>query len=82
MSNEAVSEQNVDNSGRLMGLLSIAAAPGAILVSPTMFPLLSFFFALMGLTLAAPKNRIYSFLGLGAATICGIIGAYFNTPIF
>ena len=81
MSNEAVNEQVVDNSGRLLGMLSIAAAPGALLVSPTMFPLLSFFFALMGLTLATPKNRIYSFIGLGSATVCGIAGYYFNTPI-
>lgn len=82
MSNEAVKELEVDNSGRLMGILSIAAAPGALLVSPTMFPLLSFFFALMGLTLATPKNRIYSFIGMGAAAVCGIAGYYFNTPIF
>lgn len=33
MSNEAVSEENIDNSGRLIGMLSIAAAPGALLVS-------------------------------------------------
>jgi len=81
MSNEAVAEQNVDNSGRLMGMLSIAAAPGALLISPTMFPLASFFFALMGLTLATPKNRIYSFVGIAAASISGIVGYYFNTPI-
>ncbi len=81
MSNEAVSEQNVDNSGRLLGMLSIAAAPGALLISPTMFPLVSFFLALMGLTLASPKNRFLSFIGMAAAAVCGIIGYYFNTPI-
>jgi len=81
VSNEAVSAQNPDNSGKLMGILSIAAAPGALLVSPTMFPLASFFFAMMGLTLATPKNRIYSFIGIAAATVCGIAGYYFNTPI-
>lgn len=81
MSNEAVSEQNVDKSGRLMGILSIAAAPGALLISPTMFPLLSFFFALMGLTFASPKNRFLSFIGIGAAAVAGVVGYYFNTPI-
>lgn len=81
MSNEAVSAQNPDNSGKLMGMLSIAAAPGALLVSPTMFPLASFFFAMMGLTLATPKNRIFSFVGIAAAAMCGIAGYYFKTPI-
>lgn len=80
MSNEAVSELN-DTSGRLMGMLSIAAAPGALLVSPTMFPLLAFFLALMGLTIASPNNRIYSFIGIAAAAVCGVAGYYFNTPI-
>lgn len=81
MTNEAVSTPTVDNSGRLMGMLSIAAAPGALLISPSMFPLLSFFFALMGLTLASPKNRYLSFVGMAAAAICGVTGYYFNTPI-
>ena len=81
MSNEAVSTQNPDNSGRLMGMLSIAVAPGALLVSPTMFPLLSFFFAMMGLTLATPKNRIFSIIGIVVSGACGIAGYYFKTPI-
>lgn len=81
MSNEAVSNENIDNSGRLMGILSIAAAPGALLVSPTMFPLASFFLALMGLTVAAPRNRYLSIIGIVAAAACGLAGWYFNTPI-
>jgi hypothetical protein len=81
MSNEAVSEQNIDNSGRLMGILSIAVAPGALLISPTMFSLASFFLALMGLTVAAPKYRFLSIIGIVAGGTCGIIGYYFNTPI-
>lgn len=81
MSNEAVSEQNIDNNGKLMGMLSIAAAPGALLVSPTMFPLVSFFFAMMGLTVASPKNRYLSFIGIAAAGACGVAGHYYNTPI-
>ncbi len=82
MTNEAVSTPTIDNSGRLMGILSIAAAPGALLVSPSMFPLLSFFFALMGLTVAAPKNRYLSIIGMVTAGIFGVIGHYFNTAIF
>jgi len=81
VSNEAVSKENIDNGGRLMGMLSIAAAPGALLISPTYFPLLAFFLALMGLTLAAPQNRYLSFIGIGATAVCGIVGWYFNTQI-
>ena len=81
MSNEAASTQNNDNSGRLLGMLSIAAAPGALLISPTMFPLVSFFLALLGLTLATPKNRFLSIIGMVAAATCGITGYYFNTAI-
>jgi len=81
MSDEAVSELSNNASGRLMGILSIAVAPGALLVSPTMFPLLAFFFAMMGLTVASPNNRIYSFIGIGAAAVCGVAGYYFKTPI-
>jgi len=81
MSDEAVSEQNVDNDGRLMGMLSIAAAPGALLVSPTYFPLLAFFLALMGLTLASPRNRYLSISGMVVSGAAGIAGYYFNTPI-
>lgn len=71
----------VDNSGRTMGMLAIAAAPGAILVSPTMFPLAAFMFAMFGLTVATPKNRIYSYVGVAVSVTCGFIGYYFKTPI-
>ena len=81
MSNEAVSTENIDNSGRLMGMLSIAAAPGALLFSPTLFPLVAFFFAMMGLTVATPKNRYLSIVGIVASAACGIAGYYLNTTI-
>jgi len=84
MSDEAAIEQNVDNDGRIMGILSIAAAPGALLISPTYFPLLGFFFALMGLTLASPRNRylsILSIIGMVASGAAGIAGYYFKTSI-
>jgi hypothetical protein len=81
VSNEAVSTRNTNNDGKLMGLLSIAVAPGALLVSPTMFPLVAFFLAMLGLTVAAPKNRYLSIIGIIAAGTCGVIGYYFHTPI-
>jgi len=81
MTSEATSTPVASNDGKLMGILSIVAAPGALLVSPTMFPLLSFFFALMGLTVASPGNRYLSFIGMTAAAICGIAGYYFNTSV-
>ncbi len=81
MSDEAAIEQNVDNDGRIMGILSIAAAPGALLISPTYFPLLGFFFALMGLTLASPRNRYLSIIGMVASAAAGIAGYYFKTSI-
>ena len=81
MSDEAVNTRNNDNDGKLMGFLSIATAPGALLVSPTMFPLVSFFLAMLGLTVAAPKNRYLSIIGIIVAAVCGIIGYYFKTPI-
>ena len=81
MTTEAVNTQNIDNSGRMIGMLSIAAAPGALLISPTMFALVGFFIALMGLTIAAPHNRFLSIIGMVATGACGAAGYYFNTPI-
>ena len=52
------------SDGRLVGLLSIAASPGAILISPSLFSLAGFFLALLGLTIAAPRQRILSVAGL------------------
>ena len=82
MSNEAVNKESIDNSGRLIGMLSIAVAPGALLISPTIFPLIAFLIAMFGLTLAAPHNRYLSIIGIVASAACGIAGAYFNTVIF
>lgn len=83
MSNEntqaAVAEE--DNSGRVVGLLAIAASPGAALISPTLFSLLSFFLALMGLTISSPKQRIFSIVAIVLAGAFGVIGHYFNTPL-
>lgn len=83
MSNENVAiAEDEDTSGRMIGLISMAVAPGAILISPTMFSLLGFFLALMGLTIAAPKQRIYSIGGIVLAIACGAIGQVYNTPLF
>lgn len=85
MTNEnssAATAEMEDNSGRTMGLLSMAAAPGAILISPSLFALLSFFLALMGLTVSTPQQRIFSFGGIALAIVCGGIGYFFKTPLF
>jgi hypothetical protein len=73
--------QHLDTDGRLMGILSIAVAPGAVLLSPTFFALGSFFLGLLGLTVAHPKQRYLSFIGIALAGVCGGIGYFYNTPI-
>lgn len=80
MSNNASAAAN-DKDGRLMGILSIAASPGAILVSPAVFSLLGFFLALLGLTVAHPKQRKLSIAGIALAMIAGGIGYFFHTQI-
>jgi hypothetical protein len=80
MSNTAAVVQN-EKDGRLMGLLSIAMSPGALLISPAVFSLLGFFFAMFGLTVAHPKQRILSIAGIALAIIAGGISYYFNTTI-
>ena len=77
----AKNDTAVSTEGRMMGMLSIAASPGAILVSPAMFSLLGFFLALMGLTVAAPSQRIWSIIGIGTALVAGGIGYFLKTPI-
>lgn len=78
----AVSATDASTDGRLMGFLSIAAGPGAVLIHPALFSVLGFFLAMLGLTIAAPKQRIWSFLGIASALIGGGIGYFFNTAIF
>ncbi len=72
---------NSPTDGRLIGILSIAASPGAVLVSPAVFSLIGFFLALMGLTIAAPNQRILSIIGIVSAFACGGIGYFFDTPV-
>lgn len=81
MSDNATVAAANPTDGRLMGMLSIAASPGAILVSPTIFSVAGFFLAMLGLTLAAPKQRVWSIVGIVAALTAGAIGYYFKTPI-
>lgn len=81
MSDNATAAAANPTDGRLMGMLSIAASPGAILLSPTIFSVAGFFLAMLGLTLAAPKQRIWSILGIVSALAAGAIGYYFKTPI-
>ncbi len=80
MSNNASAAAN-DKDGRLMGILSIAASPGAILVSPAVFSLLGFFLALLGLTVAHPKQRKLSIAGIALAMVAGGVGYVFHTQI-
>jgi hypothetical protein len=79
--NEKAAVAAADNSGRTVGLIAIAAAPGAALISPTMFSLLTFFLALMGLTVSSPEQRKFSFIAIVLAGTFAFIGHYFNTPI-
>lgn len=67
--------------GRILGWLSIAAAPGAVLVSPAVFSVGGFFLAMLGLTLAAPSQRVWSILGIIASVAGGAVGYYLKTPI-
>jgi len=80
MSNTAAVVGN-EKDGRLMGMLSIAASPGALLISPMVFSLLGFLLAMFGLTVAHPKQRILSIAGVALALIAGGIGYYFHTTI-
>lgn len=81
MSNNASTATANNKDGRLMGMLSIAASPGAILISPAVFSLLGFFLALLGLTVAHPKQRILSIAGIALALVGGAIGYFFHTQI-
>ena len=81
MSNNASTATANNKDGRLMGMLSIAASPGAVLISPAVFSLLGFFLALIGLTIAAPKQRLLSIAGIALAMVGGGIGYFFHTPI-
>jgi hypothetical protein len=67
--------------GRLLGILSIAASPGALLISPALFSIAGFFLSLLGLTIAAPKQKMLSIIGLVLALGAGAVGFAFNTPI-
>ncbi|GMR21097.1 MAG: hypothetical protein BMS9Abin36_1696 [Gammaproteobacteria bacterium] len=78
-STEAVA--TIDNSGRTMGMLAMATAPLALLISPVLFTLLGFFLVLMGLTVSTPEQRHFSFIGLAVAVTAGVIGYVFHTPI-
>jgi len=83
MSTAATRSANFDNStdGRLIGMLSIAVAPGALIFNPAMFALAAFALALFGLTVAAPSQRKWSLIGIAAGIACGAIGHFLKTTI-
>ncbi|GMR20103.1 MAG: hypothetical protein BMS9Abin36_0698 [Gammaproteobacteria bacterium] len=68
-------------SGRLLGWLSIAAAPAALLLSPLGFSIIGFFLALAGLVVAAPEQRSLSLSGIALCAVGGVVGYFFNTAI-
>lgn len=73
-----------DNStdGRMIGFISIALSPGAIFLEPTIFWLAGFFAGLIGITVAAPKQRYLSIIGVVASVVCFGVGKYLNISIF
>ena len=77
--NTASDDSSTD--GRLLGMLAIAASPGARLLSPAIFSVTGFFLSLVGLTIAAPKQKMLSIVGLVLALAAGAVGYLFNTPI-
>jgi hypothetical protein len=65
--NVSPAAQNKD--GQMIGWLSIGAGASAAVVNP-LVAVAGFFLAMVGLTLAAPKQRIWSILGI-VASIAG-----------
>lgn len=62
----AASSADASTEGRLMGWLSIAAGASAAVIHP-LVAIAGFFLALMGLTVAAPSQRLWSILGIVAS---------------
>lgn len=65
--NPSAAAQSKD--GQMIGWLSIGAGASAAVVNP-LVAVAGFFLAMVGLTLAAPKQRIWSILGI-VASIAG-----------
>jgi len=65
--NTSAAAQSKD--GQMIGWLSIGAGASAAVVNP-LVAVAGFFLAMVGLTLAAPKQRIWSILGI-VASIAG-----------
>ena len=80
-SSKTAAPHDSSKDGRLLGMLSIAASPGAILFSPVIFSMAGFFLSLVGLTIAAPKQKMFSIVGLVLALGAGAVGHLFNTAI-
>jgi hypothetical protein len=70
MSNNATAAAN-NKDGQMIGWLSIGAGASAAILNP-LVAVAGFFLAMIGLTLAAPKQRIWSILGI-AASIAGFV---------
>ncbi len=71
--NRAATENDASTEGRTLGWLSIATGAAAAVVHP-MVAIAGFFLALMGLTVAAPSQRLWSILGIAASVAGFAIG--------
>ena len=80
-SSKTTAPHDSSKDGRTLGMLAIAASPGAILLSPIFFSIAGFFLSLVGLTIAAPKQKMFSIIGLVLALSAGAVGHLFNTAI-
>jgi hypothetical protein len=78
---KTAAQHDSSKDGRTLGMLAIAASPGAILFSPIIFSMTGFFLSLVGLTIASPKQKMFSIIGLVLALSAGAVGHYFNTAI-
>jgi hypothetical protein len=69
----AAAQGGASIEGRTFGWLSIATGAAAAVVHP-MVAIAGFFLALMGLTVAAPSQRLWSILGIAASVAGFAIG--------
>lgn len=76
----AASHAEASTEGRLMGWLSIVAGASAAVIHP-LIAIVGFFLALMGLTVAAPSQRLWSILGIVASIAGFAVGKFVGFTI-
>lgn len=72
MSNNATAAAN-NKEGRLIGWLSIGAGASAAVINP-LVAIVGFFLAMIGLTLAAPTQRVWGILGIVTSIVGFAVG--------